>query len=159
MKTLKIESGKFYRTRNGHKVRIYATDGGGEYPVHGAIYLDDGVWISRTWTSNGFYSSIDDTSDSDLISEWRQTIDDIDFDKSCLPKWAKFICMNEAGQWYWSDAKPTYIRQANGLLDEYWDLSGQVSGIIPDEHAPKNYQGVWKDSLFEIAYNNKQNIH
>lgn len=31
---MKIEVGKLYRTRNGYKVRIYATDVEGELPIH-----------------------------------------------------------------------------------------------------------------------------
>lgn len=32
-----FEPGKEYKTRDGRKVRIYATDAGGEYPIHGAV--------------------------------------------------------------------------------------------------------------------------
>jgi predicted DNA-binding protein with PD1-like motif len=35
--TNEIDINKKYRTRDGHEVRIYATDGMGLYPVHGAI--------------------------------------------------------------------------------------------------------------------------
>ena len=47
-----ISKDKTYRTRDGREVRIYATDGGGDYPVHGSVKTDDG-WRSRTWVSNG----------------------------------------------------------------------------------------------------------
>ena len=33
---IKIEMGKEYRTRCGYEARIYATDGSGDWPVHGA---------------------------------------------------------------------------------------------------------------------------
>lgn len=142
MKEMKIEVGKFYRTRDGHKVRIYATDGSGLFPVHGAIYYDD-EWSISTWTSDGL-NMRGNESGIDIISEWKQTIDDIGFDKSCLPKWAKFVFMDEDGKWCWSNEKPTYS------LGIHWFLRVEHCGIIPPEHAPKNYKGDWKDSLFEV---------
>ncbi len=47
-----IDPAKKYRTRDGREVRIYAVDGGGEYPVHGAHY--DGVrWSVCAWKKKG----------------------------------------------------------------------------------------------------------
>jgi len=51
-----IDKNKQYRTRNGREVRIYATDGGGLYPVHGAI-LEGGVWLHETWRRDGVYNA------------------------------------------------------------------------------------------------------
>jgi hypothetical protein len=34
----KIELGKTYRTRDGREVKIYAVDGGGEFPIHGGVH-------------------------------------------------------------------------------------------------------------------------
>jgi hypothetical protein len=48
-----ISKDKTYKTRNGMPVRIYATDGGGLYPVHGAYNLKEDVWVSECWTSSG----------------------------------------------------------------------------------------------------------
>jgi hypothetical protein len=63
-----IEMGKQYKTRDGRDVRIYATDGGGDEPIHGA-YRDseDGdVWILAAWCADGaFYESVE--SPRDLI--------------------------------------------------------------------------------------------
>ena len=47
-----ISKGKTYRTRGGQEVRIYATDAGGLFPVHGAI-LTDGMWNGMKWTEEG----------------------------------------------------------------------------------------------------------
>jgi len=47
-----IDINKQYRTRDGHEVRIYATDGRGIYPVHGAVKVEDG-WIPYTWQEIG----------------------------------------------------------------------------------------------------------
>ena len=47
-----IDINKQYRTRNGREVRIYATDGAGIRPVHGAIKTDEG-WVREDWSSDG----------------------------------------------------------------------------------------------------------
>ena len=49
---MKIELGKQYRTRDGHEVRIYATDGGAREPVHGAILFPLG-WEHHCWGKDG----------------------------------------------------------------------------------------------------------
>ena len=46
------EAGKEYLTRNGRRARIYATDGGGTYPIHGAIQ-NDNLWYTAVWTAIG----------------------------------------------------------------------------------------------------------
>lgn len=47
-----IDKNKQYKTRSGLPVRIYATDCGGGYPVHGAV-LKNGVWRVEEWTITG----------------------------------------------------------------------------------------------------------
>lgn len=47
-----IDPTKTYKTRDGREVRIYAVDGDGEYPVHGA-YKYDGRWQVNQWTATG----------------------------------------------------------------------------------------------------------
>lgn len=62
-----IEKNKQYETRDGREVRIYATDGEGDQPIHGAIKLPGG-WRSDTWRKDGrfrFDSDVD--SPFDLI--------------------------------------------------------------------------------------------
>ena len=57
-----IDINKQYRTRDGREVRIYATDRGGCWPVHGAIKTkDSGVWVNYCWSANGsaLYSELD----------------------------------------------------------------------------------------------------
>jgi len=61
-----IDINKKYRTRDGHEVRIYATDGYGPYSVHGAVEPKTGVWILESWTTNGKTSCEVDGS-SDLV--------------------------------------------------------------------------------------------
>ena len=47
-----IQDGCELQTRWGRPVRIYATDGGGGYPIHGAIQIGES-WISRSWSKDG----------------------------------------------------------------------------------------------------------
>jgi hypothetical protein len=51
-----ISKDKQYRTRNGLEVRIYATDSGGDYPVHGAVKNESGKWKPIRWTRVGLYN-------------------------------------------------------------------------------------------------------
>jgi len=62
--TNEIDINKQYRTRDGHEVRIYATDGMGLYHVHGAISVSQEHrdswsghmfkgWSLECWLSNG----------------------------------------------------------------------------------------------------------
>ena len=70
MDNLIIEVGKFYKTRCGYKVIIYAI-----YPkkerytnIHGAFLLNN-EWDIAGWFPNGnFYNY--DGSDFDIVSEW-----------------------------------------------------------------------------------------
>ena len=59
-----IDKNKKYKTRDGLKVRIYATDAGGDSPVHGSIFKD-GVWIQESWSPSGYCDLI-----NCRLSEW-----------------------------------------------------------------------------------------
>jgi hypothetical protein len=48
-----IDINKKYRTRDGREVRIYATDGGGYWPIHGAIQLSCSGWSPASWDDDG----------------------------------------------------------------------------------------------------------
>jgi hypothetical protein len=65
-----IDINKKYRTRCGREVRIYATDGSGEWTVHGAIQGKNGQWYPHIWLSNGAHLSYCD-HDNDLIEVLR----------------------------------------------------------------------------------------
>lgn len=41
------------KTKAGHAVRIYCTDGAGLYPIHGAYLIAGDKWISCTWEIDG----------------------------------------------------------------------------------------------------------
>ena len=48
-----IDINKQYRTRDGREVRIYATDGGGYWPIHGAMQLSCSGWAPASWDNHG----------------------------------------------------------------------------------------------------------
>ena len=68
-----LEVGKFYKTRSGDKVRIYATDGrnmeDAPHPVHGAILCENG-WVAEQWSVEGKYDYDGSATQSDIVSEW-----------------------------------------------------------------------------------------
>ena len=66
-----IDKDKQYTTRDGREVRIYATDGCGEYPVHGALKSSNG-WVSATWGSHGHVVKPCRESPDDLIEVKRR---------------------------------------------------------------------------------------
>jgi len=51
-----ISMDKQYRTKDGQKVRIYAVDHWGEYPVVGAV-LCGTCWVTISWREDGVCSS------------------------------------------------------------------------------------------------------
>jgi hypothetical protein len=55
------------QTRDGRAVRIYATDAGDQYPVHGAISDGRGGWAFSTWTMGGAYNTSSHSDPLDLI--------------------------------------------------------------------------------------------
>jgi hypothetical protein len=51
-----IDINKKYCTAWGQEVRIYATDGGGNWPIHGAMKNGrDNIWVVTSWDVNGKY--------------------------------------------------------------------------------------------------------
>lgn len=68
---MKIEVGKFYKTRDGRKVRIYALDGySDKTPIHGAVLKSIG-WVFEEWHQGGTFNS-SGNSYSDIVSEWEE---------------------------------------------------------------------------------------
>jgi hypothetical protein len=63
-----IDINKTYRTRDGREVRIYATDGQDEWPIHGATLKSFG-WSSECWTRDG--SSLTNQPHADDLIEVR----------------------------------------------------------------------------------------
>lgn len=65
-----------YTTRSGLPVRIYAVDGGGPFPVHGAYYEGD-EWYATQWRTDGTALESTDMDNLDLIPaprEWKRWV-------------------------------------------------------------------------------------
>ena len=54
------------QARDGREVRIYATDHSGDYPIVGAVRIDDG-WRSISWTQEGSRYCLLGPDPTDLI--------------------------------------------------------------------------------------------
>lgn len=52
-------------TASGLPVRIYSINGGGKYPIHGAVYTHD-RWEPRSWLDGGKYEMSSEAHDLDL---------------------------------------------------------------------------------------------
>lgn len=60
---------------------------------------------------------------------------------SAMPAWAKWVAMDEDGDWFWFSEMPN--------TDEgQWQHQSGCCGIIPAQGVP-NFTGGWKDSLVE----------
>lgn len=135
---MKIEVGKFYKTRDGRKARIYAVDGGDGEVIHGALHFGDAYgWSITTWHSGGVYTE-GSHHGRDLISEW---IDKPEVDWSAMPAWAEWVAMDKDGEWTLFSAKPS-------MDVGCWWADGDVTYLaeIPPSYAPK-WDGDWRDSL------------
>lgn len=74
---MKVDKNKKYRTKDDHEVRIYADDGGGEYPIHGAI-LVNGKWFSSSWHADGrILEDINTQTDLVEVTEHQDLIEEV----------------------------------------------------------------------------------
>lgn len=138
MSDLKIEAGKFYKTRDGKKARIYATDGGECYPVHGAILVCNKEWCTKSWKADGrewFWSQTID----DIVSPW---IDPPVVDWDSLPKHIVAVAMDENGLWYGYVAVPKRYESDWDIKERYY----YSDWLLYCEHTPA-FSGDWRDSL------------
>lgn len=62
-----IDKNKTYRCRAGWEVRIYATDGAGETPIHGAFKGMMQQWYDARWSMTGRHDNYPHPTDLDLI--------------------------------------------------------------------------------------------
>ena len=66
---IRLEVGRYYKTRSGELARIYAIDGASPNCVHGAVLTRDG-WAADSWNRDGLYlAHLDDRRESgnDLV--------------------------------------------------------------------------------------------
>ena len=90
---MNIDITKTYQTRSGLSVRIYAVDGAGPYPLHGAVRTERG-WDDEKWNKYGEYVRAG-ASDLDLIpvKTWRAWKD------GEMPKFF-MVRHKEGGEWH-----------------------------------------------------------
>lgn len=134
---MKLEVGKYYRTRGGRKARVLATDLKGLYPVAAAIEFPEAEGLCRLKANGSEWGATE--SPKDLVAEW---VDKPTIDRSILPVWAnKAVAMDESREWYCYSEAPVEFTAA-GLWEA---VSGEVC-YVPHSHAPK-FQGKPEDSL------------
>lgn len=69
----KFEAGREYKTRDGRRARVYATDGGEKLPIHGAVEDEESGWGLCSWLKDGsFYMCINKKSSFDLMPTVRE---------------------------------------------------------------------------------------
>lgn len=106
---MKIEVGKFYKTRDGHKVRISANDGVLSDAIHGAV-LNYSCWISCNWRGGGKSS---DGIENDIVSEWTEP----------KPKLKAWVCGIGIGAYEPGDVSFTvapHDKLDSQIRDGYW---------------------------------------
>lgn len=72
---MKIEEGKFYKTRDGRKVRIYAIDAARPNNVNGAVFDDAFGWLIQAWRQDGSVEKPGTDNNRDIIAEWTDAPD------------------------------------------------------------------------------------
>ena len=133
-----ITVGKFYKTRDGHKVRIYATDGSPQYPIHGAYLNHDNHWTQTACTLTGeYFCNCNYGSPLAIVSEWS---DKPEFDWSKHSPWLKYAAQDKNGLWF------LYSDRPEKSCASWWLITQGGALLIPAEYTPK-FSGSWEDSL------------
>jgi hypothetical protein len=130
---MKIEKGKFYRTRGGEKVEVLTTERVASHPIV-IIHKDGGIEVLRM---NGMLHESKVVSDQDIIAEWT---DPVEIPWSDYPTWCKWVAMDKDGRWSLFNEKPR-------LVHGCWYLQTYIN-VHPD-YTPRNFTGDWTESLFE----------
>lgn len=121
---MKLQKGKFYRTRSGEKVECLTTERNDERPV--IMLWENGDFTLHFIT--GEYCISKEESEDDIISEWS----DVEIPWDDYPSWcAKIEFLSQYKRWV----------MLSGI--------GECIAFIPSEYAPKGFEGDWKDSKFE----------
>jgi len=140
---MKIEAGKEYRTRDGGKARVYATDGAAPRPIHGATHNRCGHWSMTSWHEDGS-SYRDRLWDVDIISEWKdEPVIPDNFWSEIVPFYVNYIAQSASGAWSGYENEPRMMKGTNC----YNEWTGYSMGI-PSKYAPI-FSGEPKDSLLK----------
>jgi hypothetical protein len=134
-----ITPGKFYKTRNGLRVRIYATDAGGERPIHGAYLEEPRRWKPDSWRKNGEWCFEGSTDlDPDIIGEWTT---ELQLNWADIPPWLNYVAMDADKMVYGYDRKPA-------VKGEVWYYPDCVHmALIPPPYCGPLDGIDWRDSL------------
>jgi hypothetical protein len=134
---MKIEKGKFYKSRNGRKWEVLKTDASCDICV--IAYCDYDRMLIHLY-GNGCYSNDKSECEFDLIAEWTEPVE---IPWSDYPTWCKWVAMDNSGKWW-----GYYGEKPKVCLDTWNDSALNYSRIHPDYY-PRNFTGVWTESLFE----------
>jgi len=129
---------QYWRTRDGRKAVVFPEFSTSKTTKGFIIGDSNHFWFPHIWERQSECSK--EVFSTDLISPWT---DELDFDASCLPKWAnKWIAMDRDGEWRCYKDKPW-------SQESYWRTCSNYP--IPDDFEPKNFQKEWVDSLHQIV--------
>ena len=133
---MKIEQGKFYRTRGGDKVEVIKTGcQGGKI-----IWYKESNNHVGTLESDGMFFIYGALSNDDLIEEWTDPVE-IPWDD--YPTWMKWIAMERNGEWFGWTRKPSIVKSIG-------EWNSMDAGLIEihKNYIPKNFTKDWTESLF-----------
>ena len=136
-----IKPGAFVRLRGGVKAEIYSTDNGGDYPVHGRIFDQDGAAHVATWSSEGWVCRYESGLSTGIVGPW---IERPDYSKlwPLLPPWIRWLAMDADGELFGYPEKPN--PRSTG-----WCTSWVFRHIwVPPSYHPPAV-GDWRESLQE----------
>ena len=86
-------------TQDGSPIRIYATDGEANVPIHGAFW-NGREWRLMGWNRKGEACCLDSSKNLDL-HDWR---DDIPWE--CLEDWIQWVALGYNGNWVGCISEP-----------------------------------------------------
>lgn len=139
--SLTIEAGKFYRTKNGNKVRVYAIygveDDKEKQPIHGAWLCGKG-WFAAAWCKDGSWP-YEHEDGFNLVAPW---VDPPVVDWEKFPKHIVAIAMGASGKWYGYLKVPIIGITAYTTHNPY-----EAFDIRDTEYEDITFSGDWRDSL------------
>jgi hypothetical protein len=129
---MKIEKGKFYKSRNGQKWEVLTTERNDRWRV---VAMDELGKIGCFDEKGNSYIGL--CSHSDLIAEWTEPVE---IPWSDYPTWCKWVAMDVVGRWFGYEFEPCKKIST-------WSCDTVIK-IHPD-YEPRNFTGDWTESLFE----------
>ena len=168
-KVMNIQLGKKYRNRKGEILTATTNPYDTDYPwrmMNGSQFYhvsNEGYFVSK---ESGSLLDIESEVEQEvMITEeqfmaWAQgkeflTISGrivtlakvykgLDFDWTCLPKWANYITLQDDGSWKWFSDKPTISENYDCWVTNNPDPSSH--GYIPTSQLPSNVLGYWTNN-------------